>query len=151
MACELLIVAGGIFSCCIWDLVPSVQFSHSVVSDSLRPHELQHARPPCPSPTPGWPGVKPGPSGLGTQSHNHWTTREVPIPHISTIMRGYALRYFSSLKFIKLTLKLWMWLILINVLYAFQKVYYAVIGCNVLYMSVINNCSDLLYPSRLMW
>ena len=31
----------------------SVQFSHSVVSDSLRPHELQHARPPCPSPNPG--------------------------------------------------------------------------------------------------
>ena len=30
-----------------------IQFSHSVVSDSLRPHELQHARPPCPSPTPG--------------------------------------------------------------------------------------------------
>ena len=28
-----------------------VQFSHSVVSDSLRPHGLQHARPPCPSPT----------------------------------------------------------------------------------------------------
>ena len=31
----------------------SVQFSHSVMSDSLWPHELQHARPPCPSPTPG--------------------------------------------------------------------------------------------------
>ena len=31
----------------------SVQFSHSVVSDSLRPHELQHAKPPCPSPSPG--------------------------------------------------------------------------------------------------
>ena len=31
----------------------SVQFSRSVVSDSLRPHELQHARPPCPSLTPG--------------------------------------------------------------------------------------------------
>ena len=30
----------------------SYQFSHSVVSDSLRPHESQHARPPCPSPTP---------------------------------------------------------------------------------------------------
>ena len=30
----------------------SVQFSRSVESDSLRPHELQHARPPCPSPTP---------------------------------------------------------------------------------------------------
>jgi len=31
----------------------SVQFSRSVVSDSLWPHELQHARPPCPSPSPG--------------------------------------------------------------------------------------------------
>ena len=31
----------------------SVQFSGSVLSDSLRPHESQHARPPCPSPTPG--------------------------------------------------------------------------------------------------
>ena len=38
-------IFNGIFS--------SVQFSHSVMSDSLRPHELQHARPPCPSPTPG--------------------------------------------------------------------------------------------------
>ena len=31
----------------------SVQFSHSVVSDSLGPHESQHTRPPCPSPSPG--------------------------------------------------------------------------------------------------
>ena len=31
----------------------SLQFSHSVMSDSLRPHGLQHARPPCPSQTPG--------------------------------------------------------------------------------------------------
>ena len=31
----------------------SVQFSRSVVSDSLWPHESQHARPPCPSPSPG--------------------------------------------------------------------------------------------------
>ena len=31
----------------------TVQFSRSVVSDSLRPHESQHTRPPCPSPTPG--------------------------------------------------------------------------------------------------
>ena len=30
----------------------SDQMSHSVMSNSLRPHELQHARPPCPSPTP---------------------------------------------------------------------------------------------------
>ena len=34
-------------------ILSSVQFSRSVVSDSLLPHESQHARPPCPSPTPG--------------------------------------------------------------------------------------------------
>ena len=34
-------------------IISSVQFSRSVVSDSLRPHESQHARPPCQSPTPG--------------------------------------------------------------------------------------------------
>ena len=37
----------------IYTMEYSVQFSCSVVSNSLRPHELQHARPPCPSPTPG--------------------------------------------------------------------------------------------------
>ena len=40
----------GSLACCSLN---SVQFSHSVVSNSLRPHELQHARPPCPSPSPG--------------------------------------------------------------------------------------------------
>ena len=35
------------------EYISSVQFSRSVVSDSLWPHESQHARPPCPSPTPG--------------------------------------------------------------------------------------------------
>ena len=34
-------------------LMSSVQFSCSVVSDSLQPHELQHTRPPCSSPAPG--------------------------------------------------------------------------------------------------
>ena len=38
--------------CCL-DSFHSVQFSRSVVSDCLWPHESQHARPPCPSPTPG--------------------------------------------------------------------------------------------------
>ena len=37
---------------CGHSLFSSVQFSHSVVSNSLQPHESQHARPPCPSPTP---------------------------------------------------------------------------------------------------
>ena len=32
--------------------IRSDQISHSVMSDSLRPYESQHARPPCPSPTP---------------------------------------------------------------------------------------------------
>ena len=35
------------------EFLSSVQFSHTVVSDSLRPHESQHTRPPRPSPTPG--------------------------------------------------------------------------------------------------
>ena len=38
---------------CIAKWLSSVQFSCSVMSDSLRPHESLHARPPCPSPTPG--------------------------------------------------------------------------------------------------
>ena len=37
----------------IWKFSVSVQFSRSVMSDSLRPHESQHDRPPCPSQTPG--------------------------------------------------------------------------------------------------
>ena len=44
----------------------SVQFSLSVMSNSLRPHELQHARPPCPSPTPG---VYPNPCPLSLWCH----------------------------------------------------------------------------------
>ena len=39
--------------CTTKETISSVQFSHSVVSDSLRLHESQYARPPCPSPTPG--------------------------------------------------------------------------------------------------
>ena len=35
-----------------WHIFSSVQFSGSVMSDFLWPHESQHARPPCPSPTP---------------------------------------------------------------------------------------------------
>ena len=38
---------------CLTLYIGSVQFSRSIMSDSLRPHESQHARPPCPSPTPG--------------------------------------------------------------------------------------------------
>ena len=51
------------------------QFSHSVVSDSLRPHELHHARPPCPSPTPG---VHPNPCPLCRWCHPTISSSVVP-------------------------------------------------------------------------
>ena len=51
ISCSIYLSLPDIFQL-IW-IMPSVQFSLSVVSDSLRPHELQHARPPCSSPTPG--------------------------------------------------------------------------------------------------
>ena len=46
-------IVGRFFT--IWAIREALifQFSHSVVSDSLRPHGLSHTRPPCPSPTPG--------------------------------------------------------------------------------------------------
>ena len=53
----------------------SVQFSHSVVSDSLRPHGPQHDRPPCPSPTPG---VHPNPCPLSRWCHPAISSSVVP-------------------------------------------------------------------------
>ena len=53
----------------------SVQFSHSVVSNSLRPHEPQHARPPCPSPTPG---VYPNSCSLNRWCHPTISSSVVP-------------------------------------------------------------------------
>ena len=48
----------------------SIQFSCSVMSDSLWPHELQHARPPCPSQTPGV-----------FQTNVHWVSDEIQPSH----------------------------------------------------------------------
>ena len=53
----------------------SVQFSHSVVSNSLQPHEPQPARPPCPSPTPG---VHPNPCSLCWWCHPTISSSVVP-------------------------------------------------------------------------
>ena len=53
----------------------SVQFSHSVISDSLRPHELQHTRSSCPSPTPG---VYPNLSPLSQQCHPTISSSFIP-------------------------------------------------------------------------
>ena len=53
----------------------SVQFSHSVVSDSLWPHELQHTRPPCLPPTPG---VYPNPCPSSRWCHPVISSSVVP-------------------------------------------------------------------------
>ena len=52
-----------------------VQFSHSVVSDSLQPHESQHTRPPCPSPTSG---VHPNPCPLCRWYHPTISSSVIP-------------------------------------------------------------------------
>ena len=55
LCCKLILIPAIIrnLNCILIGLIRSDQISRSVVSDSMRPHESQHARPPCPSPTPG--------------------------------------------------------------------------------------------------
>ena len=62
-------------ACCVSIQFSSVQFSHSVVSDSSRPRELQHARPPCPSPIPG---VHPNPCPLSRWCHPTISSSVIP-------------------------------------------------------------------------
>ena len=59
----------------------SVQFSRSVVSNSLRPHESQHIRPPCPSPTPG---VHPN------SCASSWCLPLLPLPPIPPSIRVFS-------------------------------------------------------------
>ena len=63
------------FTFFLTDFPVSVQFSHSVMSDSLRPHELQHARPPCLSPTPG---VHPNPCPSSRWCHPTISSYVIP-------------------------------------------------------------------------
>ena len=72
----------------------SVQFSHSVVSDSLPPHELQHTRPPCPSPTTG---VYPNPSPLSRWCHLTISSSVVPFSSChQSFPASRALKWVSS-------------------------------------------------------
>ena len=71
--------------------ISSVQFSHSVMSDSLQPHELQHARPPFPSPTPG---VHPNPCPL-----SHPTNSSSVIPFSSCLQSFPASGSFPMSQF----------------------------------------------------
>ena len=67
-----------------WDwLSNSVQFSRSVMSDSLQPHELQHARPPYPLPTAG---VYPNPCPLSQWCH---PTISAPVVPFSSCLQSF--------------------------------------------------------------
>ena len=57
--------------------IRSDQISRSVMSDTLRPHESKHARPPCPSPAPG---VHPNPCPLSQWCHPTISSSVVPFP-----------------------------------------------------------------------
>ena len=73
----------------------SVQFGHSVLSDSLRPHGLQHARPPCPSPTPG---VYSNPCLLSWWCHSTISSSVVPSPPALNLSQHQGLfKWVSSL------------------------------------------------------
>ena len=52
------------------DLLEGVQFSHLVMSDYLQPHRLQHAKSPCPSPSPG-----------AAQTYIHWVGDAIQPAH----------------------------------------------------------------------
>ena len=71
-----------ILECVIYSTIKKryqVQFSHSVVSDSLRHHELQHASPPCPSPTPR---VFPDSCPLSRWCHPTISSSVTPFSHL---------------------------------------------------------------------
>ena len=73
----------------------SVQFSRSVVSNSLRPHELQHARPPCPSPTPG---VHPNPCPSSPWCHPAISSSVVPFSSCPQSLPAWVFSYESTLR-----------------------------------------------------
>ena len=69
-----------------WPKYTELQFSHSVISDSLQPHESQHARPPCPSPTPG---VYPNPCPSSRWCHPAISSSVVPFSTHTHTYRTY--------------------------------------------------------------
>ena len=75
----------------------SVQFSHSVMSNSLQPHELQHTRPPCTSPTPR---VYPKPSPSSRWCHPTISSSFVPFySHLQSFPASWSFpmsQFFTS-------------------------------------------------------
>ena len=94
-----------------------VQFSRSVVSDSLRPHGLQHARPPCPSPTPG---VYSNPCPLSQWCHPTVSSSVVPFSCLQSLPASGSFQmtqFFASggqrigplVQICPLVRKVWIW------------------------------------------
>ena len=69
----------------------SFQFSLSVVSDSLQPHESQQARPPCPSPTPGFTQTHVHRVGDATQPYNPLFSPYPPAPSPSLASESFPM------------------------------------------------------------
>ena len=79
---------------CFLYVGPSVQFSCSVMSDSLWPHELQHSRLPCPSPTPG---VYSNSCSLSQWCHPTISSPIVPFSsHLQSFPASGSLKWVSS-------------------------------------------------------
>ena len=79
-----------------------VQFSCSIVSDSWQPDEPQHARPPCPSPTPGVPVALQAPLSMGFPRQEYWnvllfpSSGNLPDPGIQLGSPALADGFFTS-------------------------------------------------------
>ena len=93
LICKMKIIIASNTTEWLWELneISSVQFSHSVVSDSLQPHEPQHARPPCPTPTPG---VYPNSCPLSQWCHPTISSSVVPFSSCPPIPP--SIRVFSN-------------------------------------------------------
>ena len=89
--CFIISLKFLIFLTVMASFLSSVQFSRSVVSDYLQPHEPQHARPPCPSPTPR---VHPKPCPLSWWCHS--TISSSVIPFSSCPQSFPSIRVFSN-------------------------------------------------------
>jgi len=94
----------GLWICCVPPLdklhiLPGLSFSYvqfsSVVSTSLRPHGLQHARPPCPSPTPR---AHSNPCPLSQWCHPAISSSVVPFSHLQSFLarRSFQMNQFFA-------------------------------------------------------
>ena len=81
----------------------SVQFSHSVISDSLPPHGLQHTRPPCPALIPG---VYPNSCPLSQWCHPTISSSVVPFSWLQSFPASGLFQWVSSLNHVTKVLEL---------------------------------------------